>query len=263
MLAAHLLADFVLQPDWMVARKARYGVFGLHVLIVTGLSAVFLGSFPWIILGAIFGSHAALDFVKTRLGGDGPRAFVGDQIGHVAVIGLLAALFPLAADGGCWEAWLDPEVLGWCRVGVAVGCGVILTGPVGGILIGKLTEPLRREVAEAEAARGASAVDGLAGGGRMIGWLERLLAVLFYLIGQPTGIGFLLAAKSILRFGEIKESSQRKMAEYIIIGTFLSFGWALVVAVPLRAAIERWDPRPVVVAAPVRVVVEDPRGVRP
>jgi hypothetical protein len=43
-------------------------------------------------------------------------------------------------------------------------------------------------------------------------------------------VGFLIAAKSILRFGEIKDIKQRLEAEYIIIGTFMSFGYGLLIA---------------------------------
>lgn len=64
--------------------------------------------------------------------------------------------------------------------------------------------------------------------------------MMFILIDQPTSIGFLIAAKSILRFGEIKDTSQRKVAEYIIIGTFLSFGWAILVAVLTQRTIKHW-----------------------
>ena len=49
-------------------------------------------------------------------------------------------------------------------------------------------------------------------------------------IGVPGGIGFLIAAKSILRFGEIKATLQRIEAVYIIIGTLLSFGYGILVA---------------------------------
>jgi hypothetical protein len=59
---------------------------------------------------------------------------------------------------------------------------------------------------------------------------------------QPNGIGFLIAAKSVLRFSEIKEPGQRKVAEYVIIGTFLSFGWALVVSVLTQKALRHWIP---------------------
>jgi hypothetical protein len=44
------------------------------------------------------------------------------------------------------------------------------------------------------------------------------------------GVGFLVAAKSILRIGEVKAPEQRKEAEYIIIGTLMSFGWGLLIA---------------------------------
>jgi len=83
-------------------------------------------------------------------------------------------------------------------------------------------------------------VEGLSKGGRYIGWLERSLVMMLLLMGQASGIGFLFAAKSILRFGEIKDSHQRKMAEYIIIGTFLSFGWALITSYLTQKALSLW-----------------------
>ena len=60
-------------------------------------------------------------------------------------------------------------------------------------------------------------------GGRVIGYLERALIYLFIMANQPSGIGFLIAAKSILRFGELTEPTKRMQAEYIIIGTLASF----------------------------------------
>ena len=47
--------------------------------------------------------------------------------------------------------------------------------------------------------------------------------------GQPAGVGFLVAAKSIFRFGELKEHHNRLEAEYITIGTLMSFAWGLAV----------------------------------
>ena len=40
-------------------------------------------------------------------------------------------------------------------------------------------------------------------GGRLIGRLERAMILMLVLAGQPDGIGFLIAAKSILRFNEL------------------------------------------------------------
>jgi hypothetical protein len=71
------------------------------------------------------------------------------------------------------------------------------------------------------------------------GWPITLLLIL---IGQPAGVGFLITAKSILRFGDVRETSQRKMTEYIIIGTFMSFGWGLLIAVLTRIAFQHWLP---------------------
>ncbi|MBA3073294.1 MAG: hypothetical protein FP831_06845 [Anaerolineae bacterium] len=80
-------------------------------------------------------------------------------------------------------------------------------------------------------------VEGLKEGGKMIGWLERLLIFVFVLTGQYAGVGFLIAAKSVFRFGELKESENRKEAEYIIIGTFISFLFALAVSILARLAL--------------------------
>jgi len=72
--------------------------------------------------------------------------------------------------------------------------------------------------------------NGFKNGGMVIGYLERLLIFVFITTGQYSGIGFLVAAKSIFRFGEFKDSENRMEAEYIIIGTFLSFLYAIVVS---------------------------------
>ena len=83
-------------------------------------------------------------------------------------------------------------------------------------------------------------VEGLANGGKWIGQLERALTFLLVLSAQASAIGFVIAAKSILRFGEIKDSHQRKEAEYIIIGTLTSFGWALFIANLTKQVLSLW-----------------------
>ncbi|WNW02251.1 hypothetical protein RRF68_02180 [Tenacibaculum sp. HL-MS23] len=69
--------------------------------------------------------------------------------------------------------------------------------------------------------------DSLAKAGKYIGILERLLIFTFIVIGQWAGVGFLLAAKSIFRFGDLTSAKDRKLTEYILIGTLLSFGLAI------------------------------------
>ncbi len=69
--------------------------------------------------------------------------------------------------------------------------------------------------------------ESLAQAGKFIGMLERLFVFTFVISGNWEAIGFLLAAKSVFRFGDLKESKDRKLTEYILIGTLLSFGIAI------------------------------------
>lgn len=63
--------------------------------------------------------------------------------------------------------------------------------------------------------------------GKYIGILERFFVFTFVITNHWEAIGFLLAAKSVFRFGDLKESKDRKLTEYILIGTLLSFGIAV------------------------------------
>lgn len=68
-------------------------------------------------------------------------------------------------------------------------------------------------------------------GGAMIGKLERALIFLLVFLGQPGGVGFLIAAKSIIRFEEAKK---QPLAEYVLIGTLWSFGLSMAIAACTR-----------------------------
>jgi len=79
---------------------------------------------------------------------------------------------------------------------------------------------------------------GLKNAGRWIGILERTLVFTFILNSNIQAIGLLIAAKSVLRFGEIKDHQNRKEAEYILIGTLLSFSIAIVLGLWIKAVME-------------------------
>jgi hypothetical protein len=63
--------------------------------------------------------------------------------------------------------------------------------------------------------------------GQYIGIFERLLVFVFMITNEWQAVGFLLAAKSVFRFGNLQEAKDRKLTEYILIGTLLSFGIAI------------------------------------
>ena len=44
---------------------------------------------------------------------------------------------------------------------------------------------------------------------------------------QWAAIGLLIAAKSVFRFGDLNKGKNRKLTEYVLIGTLLSFGLAI------------------------------------
>ena len=94
---------------------------------------------------------------------------------------------------------------------------LFLTQP-SGIIIGKLTQKWRNQL---------DGVESLGRAGKWIGILERLIIFTLVILGQFEAIGLLTAAKSILRFNDVKGVEKR--SEYVLIGTLISIGTALFV----------------------------------
>lgn len=76
--------------------------------------------------------------------------------------------------------------------------------------------------------------DALKNAGSYIGMLERLFIFGFVIINFWEGIGVLLAAKSVFRFGDLSRAKDRNLTEYILIGTLLSFGLAILIALEYK-----------------------------
>ena len=69
--------------------------------------------------------------------------------------------------------------------------------------------------------------------GQWIGYIERILILTFVLVGSVEGVGFLLAAKSVFRFGELNKAKEIRTTEYVLIGTFASFTIAILTGIAL------------------------------
>lgn len=226
---AHLVSDFILQPSSWVAdrqtRKYRSEKLYLHVIITTLLAWLFSGLWNqfWLPL-VIMLSHFFIDLWKSyrpqRL-----RYFIIDQALHIFVLVVIwLELFALWDDLACQAVniYNDNRVL-------IVLCGYLtVTWPLG-IIIGIATDRWRREP-------GVN-TDGLAKAGMWIGFLERFLIFTFILMNQYTAIGFLIAAKSVLRFND-KESGTQKKTEYVLIGTLMSFSASLALGIALKYLID-------------------------
>ena len=229
LLAAHLVADFVLQTDWIIARKKRWWGMALHIALVAMMAMAALGGFSLPVLAIIVVSHLVMDIIKTFLLKDTIWPFIIDQAVHLAAVVAAAVLFPHTIAEGFWGQ-LPAAHQSLYFGALALLSGLILAVPAGGHLIGK---PMAGYAAY-------SGAGGLPRAGQYIGWLERALILLLVLIGQPEGVGLLLTAKSILRFSDVNQTHLRAHTEYVILGTLISFAWALAVAVLTQAALRHW-----------------------
>ena len=220
LLLAHILTDFVLQPDSWVEKKNQQGFNGLwfwtHVFIAGLTTYVFLHQwnnfFPAVI---IMVSHAFIDYwkiIQLRRQGEkaSRRLFFWDQFLHLTVI-VFVWLY-LAGETGMLFPCLK-GLLSNVPVMAVLTAFIFITQPAG-VIIGKITEPLRNEI---------SADDSLKKAGQYIGITERILVFIFVLLGQYAVIGFLVAGKSILRITKDGEPNARKKTEYVLIGTLISF----------------------------------------
>jgi hypothetical protein len=231
LLAAHFLGDFILQSDADVPKKRRSLILLRHAFTVAALGYVLCGLWGlWQIPLIIFLTHGLTDYIKTTLKKETAYSFILDQMVHLAIItGIIILIVntnivPLRRLATFWVEWLGRDFVKFLIL--ISGVTVALKG--GGILIGlavkSFTDQLPKSGERIPSPRGFE------NGGKVIGYLERGLIFLLILTGQPGGIGFLIAAKSILRFGEVKDQQNRMEAEYIIIGTLMSFGYGMFIS---------------------------------
>ena len=218
LLLAHLLGDFLLQPNAWVLDKEKNIQKSIYLYLHTALH----GILAWILVGEMsFGwfalalalSHGFVDFLKLKFQNQKTKRnwFLLDQILHLLVIIGITLLYQKT------DFDFD-NVLSNSFWYVLTGL-LLLTTPTS-ILIKNIISIWTPE----------NKNDGdtsLANAGNYIGILERLFVFCFIMTGHFEAIGFLLAAKSIFRFGDLKEAKDRKLTEYVLIGTLLSFGIAL------------------------------------
>jgi hypothetical protein len=105
--------------------------------------------------------------------------------------------------------------------------GALFTTFSGGAFVNAYLDSFAKKLKAAHEKTAAEPSRGFPEAGKLIGQLERFLIYLFVTAGYVEGVGFLVAAKSIFRFGELTNPQNRLEAEYITIGTLLSFAWGL------------------------------------
>lgn len=230
LLLAHLLGDFLLQPHSWVLEKEKYkvksGKLYLHLLVHALILLVIIWDVSlWPLMAGIVGCHFIIDLLKLYLQKESNKTtlFLIDQLLHLFSIVWVYFLF-FKPTWTVLPYWQNAGL--WILI-----TGLFFVTIVAGIIMQVLMQKWAEEI-------GANDGKSLKSAGKYIGILERLFIVGFILIGHWEIIGFLLAAKSIFRFGDLKEAKDRKLTEYILIGTLLSFGIAILVGLALQKLLQ-------------------------
>lgn len=226
LLLAHLLGDFLLQPEWMVRNKARdRGALFLHGAIHYVLAVACLALFASIpllslrnqaVLLACVITHIAIDALKSTLIArsairDDSKAFLADQALHAIILTIAALILtgtPFTALAGLLR--VSPQAKSHFLETAIVYVAVVFGG---GYLIRYITRGMAHGTAE-------ETPEQLGNAGLYIGWLERTLVITAMAMQSPALVGLILTGKSIARFPEFREA---RFAEYFLIGTLLSF----------------------------------------
>ena len=221
LLLVHLLTDFVFQPTKWVSGKetkkvrSKYlylhiGVYALLLSLVLPLASVYVGS-----IVILLASHLLIDVSKSYIQNDKNKqwSFVLDQFLHLVMLGVVVAFQ--------FNHW--PNVLESVNGSVVLFLiAMVMLTTVSSVFIQVFMG--RWKVSDdAES-------DSLKKAGKFIGYFERLLVFLFVVLNHWSAIGFLIAAKSVFCFSDLSRSEDRKLTEYMLIGTLLSFGLALIIA---------------------------------
>ncbi|MDZ7776289.1 MAG: DUF3307 domain-containing protein [Bacteroidales bacterium] len=230
LIIAHLLADFVVQTDGLAKRKNSNGLlsgsFYIHLLTVGLLSYLLLAQWSnWYAPLVLLIVHGLIDQGKVFIKRDNTFVFVIDQLLHLISIILVwfwitensfsILIVHVFENYTCSEKYLS------------IFIAYILVSVPSGVLVGYLTKEWQSDITK-------EYDESLKNAGKWIGITERFLILSFILMNQWTPIGFLLAAKSVFRFGDLKEKEEQKKTEYILIGTLLSFSIAIIHGLTLQ-----------------------------
>ena len=217
---AHLIGDFVLQPaQWIRAKEEKKSgawQLYLHASIHGIITLLLMWNIDFIVWAVVIAlSHLFIDIIKISFQNTRNRRmlFFIDQLLHFISLYLIWILY---GHTGFSFAFLEDA-----KIIVLITLLLFLTTPVSfavRIFISKWTPDTDS----------ADDISSLQSAGTYIGILERLLIFIFMVTNEWQAIGFLLAAKSVFRFGNLHEAHDRKLTEYILIGTLMSFGIAII-----------------------------------
>ena len=257
LIIAHLLGDFVLQPGSWVRSKFDKGLqsggfwkhIGVHALLLLLIGLIYPDFYLGLIIIAI--GHTLIDAAKIYFLSNQPStryriwAFFADQLAHLVLIVTVAAFLNDAID---FSFILQPEFLailaGYIFITLPASSFIkILLSPYNRIIEVPIENEVRKTTWKDLFIQKENKIEiqqSLKNAGNYIGIIERLLVFTFIIIGQWSAVGFLITAKSVFRFGDLNQGKNRQFTEYVLIGTLLSFGMAIVAALLTQMVINHF-----------------------
>lgn len=224
LLLAHILGDFVLQSNKWVKNKEEnklkssklYLHIGIHAILLLILLEFKLNIY-WLGILVVITTHFLIDVIKLYFqnGKTKRNWFFIDQLLHIIVLIITTSIYQ----------GLHIELANiFTQQNLLLIVALLLVTNVSGIIIKVFITQWNPESK-------TNNDDSLTKAGRYIGILERLFVFTFIVTNHWEAIGFLVAAKSVFRFGDLTSSKDRKLTEYILIGTLLSFGLAIIIGI--------------------------------
>lgn len=221
LLLAHILGDFVFQPKkWVKSKeerkhKSKYLYWHIIIHFLTLIVVLKFDLNYWLGILIILISHYIIDLSKLYFNTIGTKRwlFFIDQLFHFAVLFLVVRIYEK-------EFLIDLSIFYSSKFLLLI---------ISVFLVTIVSSVFMKVIISKWELKGNSKKKSLKDAGKYIGILERLIVFVFIAINQWSGVGFLLAAKSIFRFGDLTRSEDRKLTEYILIGTLLSFGLAILI----------------------------------
>lgn len=217
---AHLIGDFLFQPDSWIAdkEKLKFRSKFLYAHLLVHASALFIllsfdNKYIWSIL-IIVSTHYLIDLAKlySQNAINKRWLFLIDQITHISVlIAIIYYWYPFT---------IELALLSEAKTLLLIAA-ILLTTVVAATLMKVIMNQWSLDEDEND--------HSLPKAGYYIGMLERIFVFTFIVLQQWQAIGFLIAAKSVFRFGDLSKARDRKLTEYILIGTLLSFGIAILI----------------------------------
>ncbi|MDR2690874.1 MAG: DUF3307 domain-containing protein [Dysgonamonadaceae bacterium] len=237
---AHFLADFTFQPQrWCEKKNTRPVtiVHFYHALVVFGLSTLFFliptrgeKFLPILLFASIIATtHFVIDVIKSYLFVKKTGLnflFITDQVIHILIISLItfsfykgSFLFPCESVGyynlpeSAHQAFSVKKLFILLSLYLCTNPANVFINNIMGIY--NITTPNTKRNND------------LPNAGKLIGIIERTLSFILITFDHFSIVGFIIAAKSILRFRDTDTAK----TEYLLIGSLLSFGIAILLGI--------------------------------